>query len=68
MANRLDKMGRKEKDLSWYKYAADSKPENTLFMINYYVALLESGQEEKCKELLVYVESFYQTQKDMFTL
>jgi len=67
MANCLDKLGRKEEALSWYQYAAGSKPENALFIINYCVALLESGQEEKCKEYLAYVESFYQTQKDMFT-
>ena len=35
-------------------------------MINYCVAMLENGYNEQCKQLLAYVESIYQSQKNLF--
>ena len=67
MANCLDKLGKKDFALQWYKYAAESKPDNALYLTNYCVSLLENGNKEKSKEILNYVESFYQTQKEMFS-
>ena len=65
-ANTLDKLGKKDEALSWYKAAGDSKPDNALYLINYCVALLENGYNEQCKQLLAYVESIYQSQKNLF--
>jgi tetratricopeptide (TPR) repeat protein len=65
-ANILDKLGKKDEALNWYKAAADSKPENALYLINYCVALLENGYNDKCKELLAYVETFYKSQRPLF--
>ena len=66
LANCYDKMGKKEEALSWYKYAAESKPENALYMMNYCISLLENNLVDQCKEILKFVESFYPTQKNMF--
>ena len=66
LANCYDKMGKKQEALSWYKYAAETEPKNSLYMINYCISLLENGYVDQCKEILKFVESFYPTQKDMF--
>ena len=60
-------MGGKNEVLQWYTSAAESKPENALYLMNYCVALLENGYEEKCKEILAYVESIYPSQKELFS-
>ena len=59
-------MGKKDDALAWYKAAGESKPDNALYLINYCVALLEKGYNEQCKQLLAYVESIYQSQKNLF--
>ena len=65
-ANILDKLGKKDEALNWYKGAADSKPDNALYLINYCIALLENGYKDKCQELLTYIESMYQSQRPLF--
>ena len=65
-ANILDKIGKKKEALQWYKAAAESKPENALFLINYCISLLENGYKEQCKQILIYTESIYKSQKDLF--
>ena len=66
-ANILDKLGKKADALGWYKAAAGSQPENALYLINYCVSLLENGYAEECKKILAYVESIYQSQKELFS-
>jgi len=66
-ANTLDKMGNKNEALGWYKAAAESKPANSLYLINYCVCLLENGYDEQCKQILTYIESIYQSQKELFS-
>ena len=67
MANIYDKMGNKDKALEWYAYANQIQPANLLYLINYCMALLDKGYNDKCKEYLAYVESTYQSQKEQFS-
>ena len=66
-ANILDKLGKKAEALGWFKAAAGSQPENALYLINYCVSLLENGYVDECKKILAYVESVYQSQKELFS-
>ena len=67
-ANTLDKLGRKTESLQWYeRIYNESKPENSLYYINYCISLLENGYEEQSKQMLAYVESIYKSQKDLFS-
>ena len=66
-ANILDKMGKKIDALSWYKSAGESKPENALYLTNCCVSLLENEYPDESKKLLTYIESIYQSQKNLFS-
>ena len=66
-ANILDKIGKKVEALDWYKKAAESKPENVIFILNYSLALLENKNKEKSKEMFELAKSFYkQKQIDLY--
>ena len=62
-ANILDKIGKKVEALDWYKKAAESKPENVIFILNYSLALLENKNKEKSKEMFELAKSFYKQKK-----
>ena len=58
-ANILDKLDRKEEALIIYQKAAESKPENIIFLLNYCLALLENKNKEKSKEIFDNIKSIY---------
>ena len=58
-ANILDKLGKKEEALIWYQKAAESKPENVIFLLNYCLALLENKNKEKSKQIFDMAKSLY---------
>ena len=58
-ANILDKLGKKEESLIWYQKAAESKPENIIFLLNYCLSLLENKNIEKSKIIFDNVKQQY---------
>ena len=58
-ANILDKLCKKEEALIWYQKAAESKPENVIFLLNYCLALLENKNKEKSKQIFDKAKSLY---------
>ena len=58
-ANILDKLGKKEESLVWYQKAAESKPENIIFLLNYCLSLLENKNIEKSKIIFDNVKQQY---------
>ena len=58
-ANILDKLGKKEEAIIWYKKAAENKPENIIFLLNYCLSLLENKNKEKSKEIFDNVKQLY---------
>ena len=40
-------MGNKEEALKWYGYANQIQPANLLYLINYCMALLDNGYQDK---------------------
>ena len=58
-ANILDKLDKKGDALIFYQKAAESKPENIIFLLNYCLALLENKNKEKSKEIFENIKSLY---------
>ena len=56
-------MAKKIEALDWYKKAAESNPENVIFILNYSLALLENKNKEKSKEMFELSKSFYKQKK-----
>ena len=48
-ANVLDKIGKKNEALELYKSVAESKPENSLYLINYCISLIEMDMMNNAK-------------------
>ena len=63
----LEKQGNKKESLELYKKASESKPYNSLYLLNYCLALFENNNFEKCKDILTQLELLYknQNQKDL---
>ena len=66
-ANILDKIGKKEEALILYQKAAENRPENVIFFLNYSLSLLENKNKEKSKEFFEKAKSLYELkQKNLF--
>ena len=65
-ANALDKLDRKKEALETYEKLNQIKPENAVYLLNYALALYESGNLEKSEELLGKAEKLYEEQKNNF--